>query len=84
MKNKLWCDLNTPKEKAEYIRSGMAWQKGIIAYAITNDVARAFDALAEKSSESKESLDDLTKAIERLQYDLEADEQADGLLDYCD
>jgi hypothetical protein len=45
MKNKLWCDLNTPKEKAEYIRSGMAWQKGIIAYAITNDVARAFEAL---------------------------------------
>jgi len=27
--------------------------------------------------------DDLTKAIERLQYDLDADEQADGLLDYC-
>ena len=43
MKEKLWCDLKTPQEKADYIRSGMAWREN----AITEEVAVAFEALAE-------------------------------------
>jgi hypothetical protein len=43
MKEKLWCDLKTPQEKADYIRSGMAWRED----AITEEVAVAFEALAE-------------------------------------
>jgi hypothetical protein len=51
MEEKLWCDLKTPQEKAEYIRSGRAWEKGLIAPAIVDEVAAAFEALEELESE---------------------------------
>lgn len=40
---KLWCDLKTDKEKADYLRSGKAWEHGIIAPAIVKEVAEAFE-----------------------------------------
>lgn len=54
-RTKLWCDLKTSKEKAEFLRSGRAWDTGIIAASIAEEVATAFDivALAEKHFLSK-------------------------------
>ena len=42
MKNKLWCDLKTDQERIKFLRSGRAWETGIIARSITEDVAQAF------------------------------------------
>ncbi len=44
---KLWCDLNTDQEKAEYLRSGDAWSAGIISRAIEKEVAEAFQFRAD-------------------------------------
>lgn len=42
-KDKLWCDLKTDQERADFIRSGRALETGIIAQAIVEDVATAFE-----------------------------------------
>jgi len=43
---RLWVDV--PKEeKAEFLRSGRAWETGIIAKAIAEEVASVYDELAE-------------------------------------
>lgn len=61
MKNKLWCDLETAKEKAEFFRSGRAWETGIVARALEDDLAEAFDTLVKmrKLIGSVDSFDDL-------------------------
>lgn len=46
-KNKLWKDLNTDTERAEFIECGRAWETGIIAKAIENDLAQAYRKCAE-------------------------------------
>lgn len=44
MKNeKLWCDLKTDQEKADFLKSGKAWETGIIAKAIEEEVAGVFE-----------------------------------------
>ena len=42
MEDKLWCDLKTDYEKAEFLRSGQAWKTGIISQAIADEVAEVF------------------------------------------
>lgn len=49
MKDKLWCDLETDQEKAEFLRSGRAYETGIIADSIANEVAEAFEFRANVS-----------------------------------
>jgi len=39
----LWCDLSTDDEKCAYLLSGRAYEAGIIAVAIQNDVAMAYN-----------------------------------------
>lgn len=39
----LWIDCTTDIEKVEFLRSGKAVETGIIAPAIVEDVARAFE-----------------------------------------
>lgn len=41
---KLWSDLKTDAERAAFIRSGRAFQSGIMAEAIAEDVAVAFES----------------------------------------
>jgi hypothetical protein len=41
-KDLLWCDLKTDIEKAEFLEAGRAYQTGIIAPGITDEVATAF------------------------------------------
>uniref|UniRef100_A0A6M3JIK2 Uncharacterized protein n=1 Tax=viral metagenome TaxID=1070528 RepID=A0A6M3JIK2_9ZZZZ len=43
MNDKLWSDLTTNKEKAEFLRSGRAVATGIIAPAIVEEVASVFE-----------------------------------------
>ena len=45
---KLWCDLKTDQEKADYLMSGQAWSQGIIAKVIEKEVAEAFQFRANK------------------------------------
>jgi len=42
MKDKLWCDMQTDSERVEFLRSGRAWETGIIAQAIVEEVADVF------------------------------------------
>ncbi len=53
MKNKLWCDLKTDEERVEFLRSGRAWETGIIAKSIVEDVARAFERPGRPDDESQ-------------------------------
>ena len=45
-RTKIWRDLKTAKEKAAFLRSGRAWDTGIIAASLAEEVARAFDIVA--------------------------------------
>lgn len=47
----LWCDLKTNQEKADFLRSGRAVETGIIAPAIVEDIARAFEELIRTNRE---------------------------------
>ncbi len=47
MSRKLWCDLKTDQEKADFLRSGKAWDTGIIARGIEKEVAEAFQFRAD-------------------------------------
>lgn len=55
--DKLWVDLKNDSERAEFLRSGRAWQTGIISMAIQDDVADAFEfrAARQKAAESPEN-----------------------------
>ena len=56
MDKKLWCDLKNDKERADFIRSGRAWETGIIAKEIEKDVAEVFEFKAYfHQSDSKEN-----------------------------
>ena len=57
MDNRLWCELKRDKEKAEFLRSGRAVETGIIAQAIVDDVANAFDDKSGKIFTKKDILD---------------------------
>ena len=53
---RLWCDV--PKEeKAEFLRSGRAWETGIIAKAIAEEVASVYDELAVAKALAKQLLE---------------------------
>lgn len=56
MKNKLWCDLKTDQERAEFFRSGRAWETGIIAESIANEVAEAFEFRANVSGQEESTV----------------------------
>jgi hypothetical protein len=60
MKNKLWCDLKTDNEKVEFLRSGRAWETGIIAKSIVEDVAQAFERPLNKVVEDGQANDCIT------------------------
>lgn len=45
--NKLFCDLKTDEEKANFFLSGRGYETGVIALAIQNDVAMAYQRCAE-------------------------------------
>lgn len=42
-KNKFWCDLTTDIEKSEFIRCGRAYETGLIAHAIQDEIADIFE-----------------------------------------
>ncbi len=52
---RLWCDLKTDQEKADFLRSGRAWDTGIIAHAIVEEVADAFEFRAKAQSHESEA-----------------------------
>lgn len=56
MMNRLWCDLNSNTERAEFIECGRAVETGIIAPAIAKDLAAAYRDLAQMRSPKKKTL----------------------------
>lgn len=52
MQNKLWCDLKSDCEKAEYLRSGRAVETGIIAPAMVDEIVAIYEERAAKPMES--------------------------------
>lgn len=49
--NKLFCDLKTDEEKAQFFLSGRGYGTGVIAHSIQNDVAMAYHRCAEFKKE---------------------------------
>lgn len=47
-----WCDCETDEERVNFLLSGRAWETGIIAKAIQNEVALAFKFRSEKMKEA--------------------------------
>ena len=50
---KLWCDLTTVQEKIDFIKSGKAWETGIIAKALEKDIVSLYKLLVKKLNEHK-------------------------------
>lgn len=50
---KLFCDLKTDEEKANFFLTGRGYETGIVAPAIQNDVAMAYHRCAEYAKEVK-------------------------------
>jgi hypothetical protein len=48
----LWSDCETDEERVNFLLSGRAWETGIIAKAIQNEVALAFKFRSEKMKEA--------------------------------
>lgn len=48
---KLFCDLKTDEEKANFFLSGRGYETGVIAVSIQNDVAMAYHRCAEYKKE---------------------------------
>ena len=59
----LFCDCKTDKEKANFFLSGRAVETGIVASAISNDVAMAYHRCAEFQKE----IDALRAKIEQME-----------------
>ena len=59
----LFCDCKTDEEKSNFFLSGRAFETGIIAYSISNDVAMAYHRCAEM----KKEIDALRAKIEQME-----------------
>ena len=65
----LFCDCKTDEEKSNFFLSGRAFETGIIAYAISNDVAMAYHRCAQFKKENdalRAEISDLTINVEYL------------------
>ena len=60
---RLFCDCKTDEEKSNFFLSGRAFETGIIAYSISNDVAMAYHRCAEM----KKEIDALRAKIEAME-----------------
>lgn len=61
--NQLFCDLRTDKEKSAFFLSGRAYETGVIARALQNDVAMAYHRCSEYQQEIERLRADLAAAI---------------------
>ena len=54
----LWCDCETTHERIEFLKSGRAWEVGIIAKAIIPEAVAAFEALKrEEEARNREKVE---------------------------
>ena len=60
---RLFCDCKTDEEKSNFFLSGMAVETGVIAPAISNDVAMAYHRCAQFKKEN----DELRAKIEAME-----------------
>ena len=42
-KNNLWCDLKTDQQKVEFLKSGRAFETGIIAQVVVDDIVSLYE-----------------------------------------
>jgi len=68
----LWCDLQTDRERAEFIRSGLAVDTGILAQAMVEDLVEVY-----------RRIDAATKALQDItRHEVDADDQLGILSEY--
>ena len=51
LKNALWCDLTTDAERSAWLLLGRGYETGVVAKSIQNDLARAYQRLAQPEQE---------------------------------
>ena len=71
MNQKLWIDLNSDLERAEFIESGDAWKTGILAPAMEKEFAAAFRAKA-KTHRLLEALKGVVAVADRKTVEFDA------------
>lgn len=70
----LFCDCKTDEEKSNFFLSGRAFETGIIAYSISNDVAMAYHRCAQFKKENDELRAEIAEMEKRLRLILEEPE----------
>lgn len=70
----LFCDCKTDEEKSNFFLSGRAFETGIIAYSISNDVAMAYHRCAQFKKENDELRAKIAEMEKRLRLILEEPE----------
>lgn len=61
--SKLWCDI-PENEKASFLRSGRAWDTGIIARSIVEEIAQVYDRAEKAEARVKELVDQVAGLID--------------------
>jgi hypothetical protein len=54
LKNALWCDLTTDEERSAWLLLGRGYETGVVAKSMQNDLARAYQRLAQPVSEYRD------------------------------
>lgn len=70
----LFCDCKTDEKKSNFFLSGRAFETGIIAYSISNDVAMAYHRCAQFKKENDELRAEIAEMEKRLRLILEEPE----------
>ena len=53
LKTALWCDLTTDAERSAWLLLGRGYETGVVAKAMQNDLARAYERLAQNASDTE-------------------------------
>ena len=72
LKTALWCDLTTDAERSAWLLLGRGYETGVVAKSMQNDLARAYQRLAQLEPEPVAWLDSLDRsqphAVTGFQY----------------
>ena len=72
LKTALWCDLTTDAERSAWLLLGRGYETGVVAKSMQNDLARAYQRLAQPVSEPVAWLNSLDRsqphAVTGFQY----------------
>lgn len=82
MSTKLWSDLNTNEERAEFLEQGRGYTTGIMAMTVEVDTAQAYRALSKLQAQNEMMKTALERLRGTIQYNRDSMD-VHQLRDYC-